>query len=388
LRDERLPVILKETMTERKPLRKWGLGLSYAVLIGVSLLVASSYALSWHLPDPLSPTRAPSAPASGGDIAQEGSADVSSEIAPVQANIAPAPAFGGITPRAVGPSDEQWDAMTHDLSKLASRYPGHVAIDVEDLGTGKTWTYHADDLFPAASLIKVPVMASVFAAIRQGRMSLDDVLVLRREDRVGGSGVMKWLPTGTRMPVRGLLQHMIRESDNVALTMLLNAVGFDFARRQFPDFGLVYTGLNREGLSLRSGWVPHENYTTAREMTMLMKKIYQGWLVDPESSRQMLGLLERKKEVASRLEKGLPRGWKIAHKTGLERQACHDSAILFSPEGRYVLTVLTGHNPNYKMAKNFIVKVGHVTFRYYGGHPDNYYAKAYTKGRRRRVIRG
>jgi beta-lactamase class A len=63
----------------------------------------------------------------------------------------------------------------------------------------------------------------------------------------------------------------------------------------------------------------------------------------------------------------MPLGWEIAHKTGLERRACHDSAIFFTPNGDYVITVLTGQNASYSQAKDFITKVGHVTFANYAG---------------------
>jgi hypothetical protein len=44
------------------------------------------------------------------------------------------------------------------------------------------------------------------------------------------------------------------------------------------------------------------------------------------------------------------------------------------------MTVLTGHNESYKIAKDFISRLGRVTFRHYGGYP-HYYAKAYAKHR-------
>ena len=70
--------------------------------------------------------------------------------------------------------------------------------------------------------------------------------------------------------------------------------------------------------------------------------------------------------MASRLAKGLPRGWEIAHKTGLLRKACHDVGIVFSPKGDYMICVLTSHDVTYKTAKRFIANVGRITFDYYG----------------------
>lgn len=265
--------------------------------------------------------------------------------------------------------------MTDELSRHAARYPGHVAIVVEDLKSGRTWTYHPDDLFPSASLIKVPVMIGVFQKIHDGELGLSDVLVMHRHNRMGGSGSLKWSPDGSRFTVRELLQHMISESDNTALNMLIERVGMGYLQQEFSKIGLLYTGIYPDGMSLYGGRVAHENYTTAREMAMMFEKIYRGDMIGRTESAVMLEILKYPKAVASRLQKGLPPHWGIAHKTGLLRHACHDSAIIFSPDGDYLVTVLTGQNPDYKTAKDFITQLGHITFRHYGAVP-RYYAKA------------
>lgn len=282
-------------------------------------------------------------------------------------------AASGASSWATDPRQEEWDSMIAELERLASRHRGRVALCLTDLKSGRAWRFHENDLFPTASLIKVPIMAAVFYKIQEGQLSLYDRLTLRRHLRVGGSGSLKWRPDGTRLTVRELLQFMISESDNTATAMLLDAVGLGYVQRQLPKMGLLYTGIYEEGMSIRSGRVHNENYTTAGEMTMLMEKIYRGQLVDEPSSRLMLEILRHRKAVASRLAKGLPPGWEIAHKTGLLRQACHDSAIFFTPQGDYVMTVLTGQNGDYKSAKEFISRLGRVTFRHYS---PRFYARA------------
>jgi len=290
--------------------------------------------------------------------------------APPQTTIGPAPS-PTMSPH---PREVQWEAMTTELAKMSGHYPGRVAIYLKDLKTGRTWTHHADDLFPAASLIKVPVMIAAFYKIRDGQLALDERMAISRRNRVGGSGSLKWRPDGTKLTVRELLVHMINESDNTATKMVLDRLGIGYVQQQFPRMGLLYTGIYEEGMSIKGGRVMHENYTTAREMNSLMEKIYTGQAVDKISSEVMLDILKKPKAVASRLAKGMPVGWEIAHKTGLLRQACHDSAVFLTPNGDYAMTVLTGQNRSYSLAKDFITKAGKVTFRHYAG--PQYYAKA------------
>jgi beta-lactamase class A len=279
------------------------------------------------------------------------------------------------------PRDAAWDKMVSQLDAMAARYPGRVSVYLKDLRSGRTWTHNPDDLFPAASLIKVPILIATFYKIKEGGLLLDQPLVITRLNRRGGSGSLKWRPDGTKLSLRDALVHMINESDNTATQMVLERLGIGYVQQQFPRMGLLYTGIYEEGMSIKGGRVAHENYTTAREMEMLEEKIYRGEAVDKESSALMMEILKKPKAVASRLAKGMPTGWEIAHKTGLLRQACHDSAIFLTPNGDYAVTVLTGQNASYSQAKDFITALAHVTFQNYGG--PTYLAKA-TKRRRHR----
>lgn len=287
---------------------------------------------------------------------------------------------------------EAWTQLTAHLKKMASSYRGNVAVYLEDLKTGQTWTYHPNELFPAASLIKVPIMIAVFSRIHAGDLSLSQTMVLHRHNRVGGSGTLKWQPDGTRLTISQLLDHLIRESDNTAANMLIEAVGgIPYIQSQLPRVGLVETQIHRQGMSLRSGHVARENYTTVSEMAMLLRKIYQGQMIDTTSSRLMMDYLLLRKPVRSRLAKALPAGWEIAHKTGLERRACHDSAIILTPKGDFILAVLTGKNRAYRPAKQFIINIGRLTYRYYGGivpsrrrYHRRYYAWVRRSAHRRR----
>lgn len=285
----------------------------------------------------------------------------------------PAPPRPGAYPPAAVPVSD-WDGMTREVEEAARKHPSRVAVYLKDLRGGREWSHHADDLFPSASLIKVPIMAAVFAKVAEGEISLDTKLSLKRRMRMGGSGTIKWKRDGTRFTVRQLLEKLIIESDNTAMRILIEEVGMAFLQKQFPRMGLLYTEIYPEGLSLKDGRVKFENYTTAREMGVLLEKIYRGEMVNTLSSEIMLDIMKRRR-VRSRLAKGLPVGWEIAHKTGLLRGACHDAAILFSPEGEYVLVVLTGQNSSYPAAKNFISKVGKITYKHYN-RESGLYAKA------------
>ncbi|MBI5595119.1 MAG: serine hydrolase [Elusimicrobia bacterium] len=291
--------------------------------------------------------------------------------APAEASMGAPPSAA---PAANDPFRASFDAMTGELEKAAAVQRWRTGLYIKDLQRGYEWSYHADDLFPAASLIKLPIMVGVFEKIQRGQLSLYSKLKLRRTTRMGGSGSLKWSRDGTAYTVRYLLEKLIKESDNTAMMLLLDEVGIGFLQQFFPQMGLVYTEINPDGLRLSSGFVRSENYTTAREMGTLLERIYRGEVVNGFASELMLDILKRKR-ARSRLAKHLPPGWQIAHKTGLLRRSCHDAAIVFSPNGDYVLVTLTGRVDSYPTAKEFIARLGKTTYKHYRGD-DGLWAKA------------
>ena len=273
--------------------------------------------------------------------------------------------------------DAEWATMVTSMDEQAHKYPGNVGIYIKDLNSGKVWEYNPDRLFPSASLIKVPIMVAICEKIKRSELSLDTLITLTRHDRAGGSGTLKWAREGTSLSVMEILYKMITESDNTATKMLLDHAGIAYFQQAFQSLGLVYTKIYPEGLSLTSGRVARENYTTAREMAGLMERIYKGEMVDKNLSEFMLDVLKHNKS-RSRLRKGLPLGWEIGHKTGLLRKSCHDVGVVFSPRGDYVIAVLTSDVPNYKSAKGFITRVAKLTYQYY--KTDSDYAAVRTPG--------
>ena len=267
--------------------------------------------------------------------------------------------------------------MVGSLGNLAYNYSGHVGIYIKDLNSDKVWEYNPDRLFPSASLIKVPIMVAICEKIKRSELSLDTRIKLTRRDRAGGSGSLKWVREGTSLSVMEIIYKMITESDNTATKMLIDYAGIGYFQQAFSGLGLVYTKIYPEGLSLTSNRVVRENYTTAREMAVLMERIYKGEMVDRNLSEFMLDVLKHNKS-RSRLRKGLPLGWEIGHKTGLLRKSCHDVGIVFSPRGDYIIAVLTSDVPNYSSAKGFISRVAKLTYEYYRIDAD--YAESRSPG--------
>jgi beta-lactamase class A len=297
---------------------------------------------------------------------------------------APQPVYAGGVDSWVTTDPGRWNDMVTSLQQLAIKFPGQIGIYVKDISTGREWQYHSDDMFPSASLIKVPIMISLFEKLKDNEVDLDDELTLKKGEKRGGSGTLRRMRYGTKLTVRQLVEKMITESDNTATRMLVDLVGLDYLQDHFTAIGLKKTGIYPEGLSLSSTPVSRENYTTPREMAMLVEGIYRGNMVDKQYSAEMLDIMKRLK-THSRFAKYLPRNWALAHKTGMLRLSCHDVGVVFSPTGNYLMAIMTGKVPDYHFAANYIAKMAAVTYRYYDINPNRQQQQGRaTRARRRR----
>lgn len=257
---------------------------------------------------------------------------------------------------------ERWEANSRQILQRISSFHGETGLVVKDLQTGWTFLHNDEARFPAASLIKIPIMVACFKAIEDGRLDPQEKYVLRRQDRVGGSGLLRRMRNGRTFSYRELIDYMVTHSDNIATNVIINRLGFDYIRKIFDQLGLKDTVLNRLMMDFRAREDGLENYTSAREMTGLLEMIYQGRCFNSWISEKCLDVLRRQK-INDRLPRFLPREAAVAHKTGQEREVCHDAGIVFSPHGDYIITVLVRTWTGPLTTKTFIARLSSYFYR-------------------------
>src|SRR5687767_14612250 len=79
-------------------------------------------------------------------------------------------------------------ALRTQIETLTKGFRGDVGIYVRHLRTGATVAIAADDTFPTASMVKVPLLVSVFDQARQGRLHLDSLYALTDSSYVQADG--------------------------------------------------------------------------------------------------------------------------------------------------------------------------------------------------------
>jgi beta-lactamase class A len=250
---------------------------------------------------------------------------------------------------------EERDPYQNDMSlerilrEAAEGLDGVLGVSVKHLGTRAAASINGGELFPTASVFKLPVIVEFYRQVEAGGIGLDDKFILRERDKVPGSGILKELSEGLELSLRDLLELMMILSDNTATDIVTERVGKENVNATLRELGLTRTavvhdcrdilfdligldGLQDEEKTLelfraearreRMGgtWslgVDGNNVTTPEEMLRLLELIVEGKAAGRESCDAILETMGRCQTGEYRIAKYLPRREiEFAHKTG------------------------------------------------------------------------
>jgi beta-lactamase class A len=229
------------------------------------------------------------------------------------------------------------------LTQLAHSVRGDVGIYVRHLKSGRGAMIRADELFPTASMIKVPILATTFDRIEHGQLSYDSVLTWADSLRYRGEDdLFDKLQSGAKIPLNQVSLMMITTSDNAAALWLQALVGGGLAVNSWLQAnGFDSTRLNsrtpgREANRTAYGW----GQTTPREMAELVVRIRDGKAVSPAASAQMYRHLTRIHWNGEALS-ALPPWVQAASKQGAVDRSRSEVVLVNAPSGDYVFAVIT-----------------------------------------------
>lgn len=234
-------------------------------------------------------------------------------------------------------------------------FQGTVSLFAKNLDSGETYGLRENERVPTASIIKLGVMAAVFDAVARGKAKWTDEIVLHDADKVEGSGVLRELSGGVRLPIQDLVHFMIVVSDNTATNLLLDRFTADAVNEEMDQLGLKQTRCLRKIMqgTKAAGWsqagLIEQNQrfgfgvTTPKEIATLIEKMEQGEVVNAAASREMITILKRQQDSS-----GIRRrigSLAVANKTGALDHLRSDVGIVYSPGGRIVIAITVDNLP-------------------------------------------
>jgi beta-lactamase class A len=254
-----------------------------------------------------------------------------------------------------------------------------MGVSLLHIESGAEININADDSFPMASVLKIPVLCAAFREMATGAFTLDDRWELTYPLKNIGSGILTYLQEGLQPTVRDLLTLMMIISDNTATDMIMRRLGvaqiaaymqalgvsnihmvFDIRGifddvfgyemadpdRYFGDWTKKRTAppTNRDAYAYKGG--SNNNAATPRDITRLCAMIYRGEVVDRAACDEMLHILLQQ-QLNQRLPRFLPYGIPFAHKTGTLSGIRNDAGVLYATDTDHIaMTVFSRWDAN------------------------------------------
>ncbi len=238
-------------------------------------------------------------------------------------------------------------ALRSALQRDIQPHRGVVGYTVRDLDAGWQISERGDEKFPTASLIKVPILVTVFDLVEKGRLSLDDKLTVLPIDVVPGAGILQHLHAGITITVRDAAWLMTTISDNTATNLLLDRIIIRRVWEKMDSLALPATRVHSKSF-LRSSSVAMDSsvkyglgVTTPNEMAQLFALLANGRAVSPQADSAMRDMLAAN-EDAQLLQRRVS-GVRAPHKTGAT-DSVRTECTLWYLRSRVVACVMTRDN--------------------------------------------
>lgn len=247
--------------------------------------------------------------------------------------------------------------LPRDVQSIIESFSGRIYFAAKNLETGHIIEYRANEKVQTASVIKVPIMVEVFAQAQENRFTLQDVMAYTAANRAPGSGILQDLDLGLQLTLKDLVTLMIVLSDNTATNMLIDRVGIEAVNERMRRIGLSSTLLNKKVFLAAPESLPEERkrwglgVTTPREMLVLLETIYRKKVVDQESCEEMIAIMKKQRDRSQVPRHFAGKEWdkvEVAHKTGALDRVRNDAAIVFTPQGDFVLSLFAQESQDTK----------------------------------------
>ncbi len=235
---------------------------------------------------------------------------------------------------------------------------GSYAVVVMNLHNKESYASNEHLVYESGSLYKLWVMATAFEQIDSGIIHKADILTgsipaLNKMFNIEADSAEETSGTIT-LSLQDAIYQMITISDNNAALLLTEKI-------KLANITALLTahGFAESKVGIGDG----EPTTTASDIALFLANLYRGKLADSKSSNEMITLLKEQK-LNSKIPKYLPDDITVAHKTGELDAFTHDAGIIYSPNGDYILVVLS-KSDNPSEASERIADVSQAVYNYF-----------------------
>jgi beta-lactamase class A len=233
-------------------------------------------------------------------------------------------------------------ALKADIEHAIQGFEGTVGVYARRLGEKEEVAILADETFPTASLVKVPILLKLLDRVGKGEVSWTEPLTYTRERLYSGGDLLGRFAEGETIKLAELIFLMESKSDNSASLWCQELAGGGAAINAWlDDKGWKATRVNsrtpgREKERELWGW----GQTTPREMAGFLVAIRERKAVSCDADDYADRALGRTFLIDEALS-SLPASVHVISKQGAVSASRSEVLLVSAPSGPFVLCVIT-----------------------------------------------
>lgn len=228
--------------------------------------------------------------------------------------------------------------LQRQLDCAVETFAGVAGACVQDIATGDRVEANADEPFPIASTVKIPILLTLLHRGSKGELDLQERVAITEDVLTPGSGVLTYLEGPLDLSVLDIAQLMMMVSDNTATNLCIDWAGMDHINALMRELGLEVTTIRRKMQDQESVARDLENVSTPGEAVSLMTAIHAG-RPDRQVADKCLEILC--KPNRGPIERAIQTGVKIANKPGgMDKVRC-DAGLVLQDRHPYGVAVMT-----------------------------------------------
>jgi beta-lactamase class A len=269
-------------------------------------------------------------------------------------------------------------SLRKSLEQIVANHHGTVGVSVRNLANGEAVSIRGSETVPTQSTIKTALLVTLMDEVQKGKVRLDERTGLIDRDKVGGTGVMQYLSSGTMPTLADLAWLMITLSDNTATNLLIDKIDAYTVGSKMEALGLPHTKLHGKTFRRQTSIAPDSSklyglgVSTPDELVQLFSLLQAGKAVSPSLDSLAMRMLAANQDDAM-MTRWLPDNIRVANKTGTGSDSRIDCGVIYSPAAPIALCVMTKGNTDrtYAVDNEAHMTIGRIareTFHHY--NPD------------------
>jgi len=253
--------------------------------------------------------------------------------------------------------------LENELKEIIEKCDEDISMLVKNLSSDEILlNYNGEKIYPSASIIKIPIMIEALSKADDLQIPLLSKIKIKDSDKVDFSIITE--QNLTQCTVLELITWMIIDSDNTATNVLIDLLAMDKINERINSLAMKDTKLQRKMMDFEAIKEGKNNYTSLKDMLVVMEGLYRGKIINKEVSKRAIDIMKNQRDN-SMLKRYITENVVVANKTGELDNLNNDVGIFYTKRADYFIGIFVHKAQNNQKAHEIIGKLSKKVYDYF-----------------------